>query len=120
MYPHTVTLYNRLPEVARVAAWRRTVLAGVRVEEKSGAVASLIGSTSTDGVLVFIPGGIGGYVAPEAFTNTGWTLREGDVLVVGEHTAAAPDETASETYRIKGVETLRLRSRVHHWEVAGA
>jgi hypothetical protein len=124
---HTVTLYNALGEVDRRATYARTVLAGVRVEAKSGAVASMAGSTSTDGLLVFIPGAIGGYVEPEVYVGQGWTLREGDLLVVGECTSDIPPvavtqlEATREVYRIKGFETLRLRDEhVHHWEVAGA
>lgn len=127
MRAHTVTIYNALGEVNRHATYARTVLDGVRVEETSGAVASAQGRTSTDGVLVFIPGAIPGFVAPEAYAGIGWTLREGDLIVIGEETADIPPssiadiEARREVYHVIDFETLRLRGdRVHHWEVAGA
>ncbi len=127
MRAHTVTIYNLLGEIDRHAAYSRTVLVGVRVEETSGAVASAQGRTSTDGVLVFIPGGMPGFIEPEAFAGDGWTLRDGDLLVVGDCALDIPPnsitdiEKVREVYHVTGFETLRLRgNRVHHWGVAGA
>jgi hypothetical protein len=123
---HVVTLYNALGEVDRRATYARTVIFGVRIEESSGAVASMSGADSTDGVLVFIPGRTPGFVAPEDYRGDGWTLREGDLLVVGECDSDIPPvslaqlEKTREVYRIKGFETMRLGERIHHWEVAGA
>lgn len=121
----TVTLYNALGETDRRATYGRTVLERVRVQESSGAVAALAGSVSTDGLTVFIPGGTSGYVAPEVYVGTGWTLREDDLLVVGECTSDIPPvtvqqlEASREVYRITGIETLSVWARgVHHWEVA--
>lgn len=128
MRAHTVTLYNALGEVDRHATYARTVLAGVRVQESSGAVASLSGKVSTDGVLVFIPGDTAGFVEPEAYTGEGWTLREDDLLVIGECDSDVPPATVQqleatrEVYRLTGYRTCTgaARGSVHHWEVAGA
>lgn len=118
---HTVTVYNVLPEVERQAAYRRTVLEGVTVEERSGAVAALNGSTSTDGLMLFIPGDVDGYVAPGAFDSTsGWTLRAGDVVAVGVGPTDAPDLGAERTYRITGVERFDGRHSIDHFEVAAS
>jgi hypothetical protein len=127
MRAHTITIYNSIGEVDRRAAYTRTVLEGVRVEESSGAVAAMSGASSTDGITVFIPGSTPGFEPPETYAGAGWTLREGDLCVVGTCTSDIPPvavseiEATREVYRIKGVKTLRLSGeRVHHWEVAGA
>lgn len=118
---HTVTLYNALAEVNRVAAYRRTVLAGVTVEERSGAVAAMNGSNATDGLMLFVPASVAGYVEPDAFTGvSGWTLRAGDVVVVGTSAASTPPD-GSHTYRITGVERFDgRRGTLHHFEVAAS
>lgn len=126
---HTVTVYNALGETDRIASYARTVLAGVRIETTDAAVASVAGGSSTGGVTAFVPGGLAGYVDPHDWDGTaGWTLRVGDLMVVGECTSDVPGdvsraqlEAAREVYRITGVETHRLFSAaVHHFEVAGA
>ncbi|MHB1323989.1 MAG: hypothetical protein ACYCXZ_06565 [Coriobacteriia bacterium] len=118
---HTVTVYNVLPEVERQAAWRRTVLEGVTVEERSGAVAAMNGSTASDGLMLFVPGRAGTYVPPAAFPGTlGYTLRAGDVVVMGALTSAAPP-AGTHIYRITGVERFDgPRGQVHHFEVAAS
>lgn len=124
---HAVTIYNALGEVERRATYARTVLDGVRVERRSGAVAGLTGQTATDGLLVFVPGTTPGFIEPEAFAGVGWTLREGDLIVVGECDLDIPPnrvvdiEATREVYRVKGFERHDDRHGVaHHYEVAGA
>lgn len=124
---HVVTIYNALGEVERRATYSRTVLEGVRVERRSGAVAGLAGQTATDGLLVFVPGTAAGFVEPEMFAGEGWTLREGDLIVVGDCDLDIPPnrvaelEATREVYRIKGFETHDGRhGGVHHREVAAA
>jgi hypothetical protein len=127
MRAHTVTLYNSLGEADRQMTYARTVLTGVRVEESSGAVASLAGKASTDGITLYIPGSTPGYVEPTAYAGSGWTLKDGDIIAIGDAGSDIPPGTVQElaglcrVYRIKGVERFSLRGdRVHHWEVAGS
>lgn len=139
MRSHTVTVYNELPEANRKAAYQRTVIAGVRLEERSGAVAALNGKVASSGMVAYIPGNVAGYKSPEAWAGLagsqyavpsdalGWTLRDGDLLVVGECPSDIPPLSVAElertwrVYRITGVQTMTLRNgRVHHWEVASS
>ena len=128
MRSHTVTVYNALGEIDRVAAYRRTVLEGVRVEERSGAVATMQGRSSTDGVMVYIPGTVAGFVDSRDYDgDEGWTLRAGDFIAIGECELDLPPATVpmleadSHVFRITGVEPLTdRRGRVHHWEVSGS
>jgi hypothetical protein len=140
MSTDTVTVYNALGEADRHAAYRRTVLRGVRAEETSGAVATMQGRSSADGLLLFVPGALPGYVEPEHFTGSAvaspfavpgaggsWTLRDGDLVVWGLCELEMPPtsiqqlEQGRRVYRITGVETLRdRRGLVHHLEVSAS
>ncbi len=104
--PHTITVYNAAGEVDRHATYTHATVEGVRIEERSGAVASMAGRTSTDGVMIFIPAFGRGYVAPESFVGVGWTLRAGDRIAFGRHGEVCPDHA----WVITGVEPIR---RVH-------
>ena len=125
MHTHTVTLYNSLGEVDRKATFQRTVLRGVRVERKSGAVATMNGQLSTDGLMVYIPP-MTLYVEPEGYDGEGWTLRPGDLLTVDESTTEIPTGTVAqveavrEVFRITGVQRCDFTSGLHHFEVAAA
>lgn len=135
----TVTLYNATGEVDRRATYLRTVLAGVRAEETSGAVATMQGRTSADGLALYIPGTLSGYVEPEAFigrplsspygvpSSGGWTVRPGDLVVAGICELEIPPATVQQleegrrVYRVTGVETLAdRRGRIHHLEVSAS
>lgn len=118
----TITVYNATGEVDRRAVHRATVVFGVHVEESSAAVATMTGRQSADGVWVSIPSYAPGYVDPLQFDGqSGWTLRDGDYIAIGEAPATLADaKLATNVYRIKGVEVFRMRGRVHHIEVAGA
>lgn len=117
--PHIITIYNRLSEVDRRATFSHAVIAGVRLEERSGAVASMLGRVSTDGVFVMVPmDSTRGYVAPEAFSGTGWTLREGDVIAFGAQDASTPP---SPSWVITGIERMERRSgRIVAFEVSAS
>lgn len=140
MRTDTVTLYNALGEVERRAAYRRTVLSGVRAEETSGAVATMQGRTSTDGLMLFVPGGMAGYVEPQDFVASplaspygvpapegSWTIREGDLVAAGVCELELPPATISQleqgrrVYRVTGVEALKdRRGRIRHLEVSAS
>jgi len=115
MRASAVTIYNSLGEVDRVLSYRRTVLAGARVETTEGMELGTVSvSRPADDVTLYIPGKVTGYVAPEDFDGEGWTLREGDLVAVGE----GPDTPPETTYRIKKVHEMTLwGGRVHHWQV---
>jgi len=125
---HTVTVYNALAGTGRTAAYLRTVVSGVRAEESSGAVATMQGRSSSDGITLFVPGSLPGYAEPESFAGAGsWTLRAGDIVVAGVCGLELPPATVQQLssgrriYRLTGVETFRdRRGRVHHLEAAGA
>lgn len=113
---HKVTLWMDLGEdpATYERLWARTVLT-CRAEEHSGAVASMNGSVSTDGLALFIPPQLG-YADPASFTGEGWTLRSGDYVQVG---VSAESEPPAGAYRLTGVKKCCLHGeRVHHWEVS--
>lgn len=108
LFPDTVTLYNHLGETERRAAYRRTVLRGVRFDPVTGAMKD---SSTT----LFIQ-------RPDGYTATledeGWTLQVGDLVVAGESDIEIPDSTvtdleaAYEVYRIVGFAPLALGRRL--------
>jgi len=118
-----VTLYNALGEDDDgVMQWARTVLHGVVFERKSGAVASVRGGTSTGGLMLYIPATLGGYVEPHEYAGAGWTLRDGDMVAIGEQSAASPHDVTArrDVYKITGSEPmLDLRGVLDHFEVSG-
>lgn len=113
---HKVTLWMDLGEdpVTYKRTWARRVIV-CRAEEKSGSVASMNGSVSTDGLALFIPPQPG-YVDPDSFTEEGWTLRDGDSAQVGVSEDTTPPAGSC---RLTGVIKCCLHGdRVHHWEVS--
>lgn len=119
----TVTIYNALGEDATGhMQWRRTVVPNVRYEVRSGAVAGVNGSSTTDGLMLFVPAPARAYVDPDEYAGSGWTLRDGDMVATGAHDEADPHLIASRAvFRITGVEPLTdRRGRLHHFEVSGA
>lgn len=104
LYSDTVTLWRDLGEVDYQRRWQREVVTGVRLEERSGAVASLRGMQSVDGATLYIDGRVG-FEPPV----------DGDLLALGTLTAAEPPADA---LKVISIEEHRLRGRVHHWEVA--
>lgn len=111
LYADTVTLWRFAGEEGRRATWQRRVLAGVHVDETSGAVASLHGRRSTSGLSVYIPArAADGY-------GEGWDVSEGDAVMRGDVGGDAPPSGA---LRVVGVETHRWGHRLDHVEVAAS
>jgi hypothetical protein len=114
MRSHTLTLYNSLGEVERRAAFKRRVFEG-RLE--------YVSESGEERALVIIPD-VEGFVPPESFVGDGWTLRDGDLIAVGESAIEVPPSSAAdldaafEVHRIVGYSASTLfGGRIHHLEV---
>lgn len=123
MYPHTATVWMRLPEVDRQAAWQLKVLDGVRWEGSRGASVGTDGNVSADNFLLLVPNVFTGFVPYEELTKertletAEWTLRPDDRIMQGAHDSDEPHPNA---HRIKAVAPIsRGIRRVDHWEVSG-
>lgn len=123
MYPHTATVWMRMPEVDRQAVWKRKVLEGVRWEGSRGASIGTDGNVSADSFLLLVPNIFACFVPYEELTKertlapTEWTLRPGDMVLQGLHDSDAPHPNA---HRIKAAAPIsRGVARVGHWEVSG-
>jgi hypothetical protein len=118
----TVTVYHAIGEDATgKMRWTRQTLTCVRYERRNAAVEALSGAVVTDGLLVVIPTR-NGYVEPEDYSGTGWTIRDGDMVATGVH--AEPDPRTipgRQVFRVTGVEPYYDASgRFHHFEVSAS
>ena len=114
IYPHTVTVYNRLGEQGRAEAWRRTVLEGAaRLFAPAGTVRAPGGDRSPAAPTAIIAPE--GYVDPRAFgaAGDGWTLRSRDMVAEGAFEESEPPQGAM---AVSAVEAVRVGARVHHVE----
>lgn len=124
MFTDTVTLYNRYKKDG-VENWRRTVLSGVYFDIIKGAVARKTGVTSADSALLIIPMKlpcVADFAEPAAYSGTGWTLKSGDYIAIGEiahDISSSPKELREfcETFVITAVDIKNHGGNMAHWEV---
>lgn len=121
MYPHTVTLWNKVGEIDRKASWQRRTFDGVHWEETRGASTGTSGEASKDETLVLIPAVFSGYVDPEKLTDgrtlggAEWTMRKGDRMAFGDLLDQQPPTTACVVTKARPV---LLGRSIHHFEVS--
>lgn len=114
VYPHTVTLWCRLPEENGRAGWLRHELHGVRFDEQAGASRAVGGDRSDRSALLIVPAhAMDDYVPPYEFDNGGWTLRPRDMVDMGVIKSGEPSKDARVVETIK---TIRIGSTIHHLE----
>lgn len=138
--PNTLTLYNKAI-VAGKETFRRTVIPGVKWENRKAANILQSGLQSADSVAVYIPmQGRDGYLSPKQYESAEskvgkWTLAVGDYMVKGEvpdEIVGAVGETPAFTtsnlknkyddvVRITTVDTMDAGSpHMHHWQVGAS
>lgn len=116
IYPHNVTIWNKLPERDGHARYGHAVLFGVRCEDVVGASRSSNGDAPKDTMLVLIPASVTGYIKPCDFYGAGWTLREHDLIADGVWHELEPVASA---HSITTASPVRVGAKLDHWEVSG-
>lgn len=115
VYPHTATLWCRLPEEDGRAGWSRHELRGVRFDEQAGAYRAAGGDRGDRSALLIVPArAMEGYVPPGRFEGGGWTLRPRDMVIMD---AAKDEEPPKDARAVETVKTVRVGSTIHHLEV---
>ena len=100
IFGDSCTIYNRYyDEDSKAERWKRTVLWGISWQ--GGGAVTQRRLSRAGSVLVYIPACVcanSSYAPPRAFLlspGSHWTLREEDILVRGEDTPPAADETTA-------------------------
>lgn len=139
--PRTITVFHRLGEVGGVATYHKTVITGVRFDERLAITQKEIGEKSIETFKAFIDivkssaegnFGLQDYISSEVFPNLSeeerdgyWTVAEGDYIIPSA--LSQEDLTKSVTLlknkmRVFTVNALSVQydSRgIHHLEVSG-
>lgn len=133
IFTDTVTLYNYI-KAGREDVWTRTVLKGVQA--RTGRTESSDGegtAQQSESLSLTIPFDVdsGGkpYAAPEALTETSWTLKADngmDIVVMGVCELMPGAELSidklmqqTEAYTISSVRDNTRRRYLKHWKVGG-
>lgn len=131
MFKDNCTLYNKAYDTEKgYDVYHRTVLKGVRWEERQGVNVAKLGMSEADKLLVLIPFSVDAErklaMTAKAYARTSdktqfWTLKEGDILVKGEVT----DEIESikdfgklhDYFTLTTVDFYDIGGKMSHWEV---
>lgn len=114
LYPHTITVYNRLGGEGRSGIWQRTVLVGAaRIFNPVGTTRAPGGDRAAASPSAIIAPA--DYVAPADFTpgSAGWTLRPRDMVATGAWTLSDPPKGA---FTVSGAEAVRVGAAIDHVE----
>lgn len=123
-----VTVFNKYyDKMARSESYKSTVIEATAWQEVKAVNVAKSGMQDADSVTVFIPFMQEGYKQPipwETAPESGWTLKEGDILVKGkiDYTGASADifTTYDNAITITSVDTYDYgSSAMQHWEVSG-
>ncbi len=149
MFPHTVTVYNKMENDMGVATYNITLLRGVFLDISKAANVIKSGLTSADSVMLYIPMSIKAinaetgeeqrFVSPKEYErledderHAFWTLRVGGISSVadcffmkGEMTEKASfgdlKNRFDDVYDVTTVDTKDFGSKsMWHWEVGGS
>ena len=149
MFPHTVTVYNKMENDMGVATYNITLLRGVFLDISKAANVMKSGLTSADSVMLYIPMSIKAinaetgeeqrFASPKEYERLSedergkyWTLRIGGssssmdcFFVKGEVTEkssfSALKNTYDDVYDVSTVDTKDFGSKsMWHWEVGGS
>lgn len=113
-WPHTATIWTKLPEDQDGrAGWRRAEIHGCHCEYSVSDV-----TTKRRAFIVLIPGTASDYVDPSNYDgSTGWTLRNDDYIAQGIIKSDTPIGQ-SNAYEIHDVTPYAdSHGGVYHWEV---
>lgn len=103
LFQDTMTIWHDLGEVNRRRTYKREVLDRVHVEEQSSTIATMLGSTSLDGLMA--------YVLP----REGLTLKVGDQVMRG---VSEEEKPPAEAQKVVAVREQYFMGKLDHIEVA--
>lgn len=103
LYQDTITVWHDLGEVNRRRTFKRSVYDRVHVEEQSSTIATMLGSTSLDGLMIY------------ALPREGMSLKEGDQVMRGVVDSEKPPAKAQ---KIVAVREQYFMGKLDHIELA--
>lgn len=139
--PQKITLFHRLGETDGVATYHKTVISGVRLDERLAVSQTAVGERSIETFKAFIDirnsaaeggGSVRKYIAAEKFKslseserNGYWTVAEGDYLFSGVLTAVDAQKSVTllknkmRVFTVNALSVLCDSRGIHHLEVSG-